>query len=210
MTPKDPFAETSIGDFERPIVPAPKAQPKAPPKAEGPAPAALDAAEQKIVEEVAETEKVLSPLEAYEAKLKKAGLTVDTARAIFDDLLQKGYWTEEVQFSARTKVRFRSRQYADTERFQEHVEQVRPQYESHYNELLFKYSLAASLEQFGATRFEFPKTSDSAEQIEKLFQRRLEFVMRLPDAMVRLLYAKLGRFDEKVRAVMEEGATENF
>lgn len=203
--PKDAFSETNIGDFERPLVPPKKA---APPK--GSIPQELNAAEQKINEELEETEKALTPLEAYEDRLKKIGVTVEAARAIFDDLLCKGFWSDEMVVSSKLKVRFRSRQYADTERFQQAVENARPQYESHYTELLFKYSLAASIEQFGSTKFKFPEASDTAEQGEKLFNRRFEFIMHLPDAMVRLLYTKLSRFDEKIRTVMEEGAAENF
>lgn len=209
--------EVSIGNFDRPIVPPRPAQakpgapqPAAPVKVEGETAQRLDAAERKIAEEMVETDKTLSPLEAYEQKLKEAGLTLEEARAIYDAILQKGFWSETVDVSSSLKVKFRTRQLADTERFQREIERTRPAYESNYNEVLFKYSLAASLEQFGPTKFMFPTDETTLDDAEKYFQRRLDFLGKKPDPLVRLLYQKLTRFDLKVTVATSEGGVENF
>ena len=205
MTPKDPFAETSIGDFERPIVP-----PKAPPKAEGPVPAALDADERALANAADDVKKELKPLERYEKALKDLKLTRDEAATIVDTILMQGYWTKEMKLTPKRKIVFRSRLYKDTQRFHDFCEVTQPRNPSYYNEILYKYSLAASLEQYDTVKFDHPGRDADEKMIAEAFRKRLSFVENLGDPALRLCYAKLSEFDEIVSTVMQEGAVENF
>ena len=195
------FEETRIGDFSRPLAPRKDASPTA---------AKLDATEASLAEQVEKTQEALKPLERYEARLKEIGITKEDAAAIVDALLMRGCYAEDVPITSRLKARFRTRLYRDTQRVQDFLEKTRPMYQENYNEVVFKYALASSLEAFGGTKFEHPARSADGEKIEAAFQTRLRFVEDLPDDTVRLLYAKLGKFDQKIRTCLEEGAVENF
>ena len=213
---RDPFEELSIGNFEKPIVPPPPSggtgnAPKPPtPKAAGTIVEGLDATEKKLAEEAEKTEKELTPLERYEAALKVINVSRDEAATIVDAILVQGYWSKELRLTPKRKVVFRSRLFRDTQRFLEHVEIVQPKNPSYYNELLYKYSLAASLEQYNDTKFRHASRDDMTDEHDKLFALRLGFIEKLADPALRLCYAKLAEFDRIVTTVMEEGAAENF
>jgi hypothetical protein len=196
--------EVRIGDFSKPVVP-PKKSAQASPTAEK-----LTEAEDILKKEADEAEKSLKPMASYEDRLKEIGVTREQAAFIVDEVLLKGCYSEEIHLTSRISVRFRTRLYRDTQRMQSYLEVSRPSYEAHYNEIIFKYSLASSLEKFGGDKFDHPNRKASGEEIEKSFQTRLTFVENLPDVTLRLLYTKLGKFDGKVRICLEEGAIENF
>lgn len=209
MARTDDFEEVAIGDFDRPVVPQ-KKKPMPAPAATGDTAAALDASAAQLEAAAQEAEKELGPLERYEKALKTLNITREEAASIVDDILTKGYWSKEFQITPRHKVTFRSRLYSDTQRFHDYIEVVQPKNPSYYNEILFQYSLAASLERYGGKVFEHPKRDATEEQADESFKRRLDYVSKLGDPALRLLYAKLAKFDEIVRTVMEEGAAENF
>lgn len=202
----------SIGDFSRPLVDQVK-QPQAgqPPQPPSPNEQRLTAAEQKVATEAKQAEEQKKPLELYEQKLKEFNITREEAARIIDTYLMKGYYEEPFALTNRIKGAFRTRAYADTQRLQEHLERTRPAYSEHYQEAVFLYSTAASLTRLGNTVFNFPDpTKTTKEEIEKAFETRLAYIQSLGDTFVRLLYQKLSKFDEKVRAVLDEGALENF
>lgn len=209
MPGKESLDDVRIGDFERPLAkpPTPQSVAKEVLK-ESPTAQKLEDAESRLASEIEKTEKDLTPLERYEKMLKEVGVSREEAAMIVDEILTKGYWEKDYQLTPRRKVTFRTRAYHDTQRFYDFIEVEQPKNASYYNELLFKFSLAGSLAVYCGKTFEFP-TGDK-ETLDKAFEARLKYIASLGDPAIRLLYAKLGKFDELVRIVTEEGAVENF
>jgi len=216
--------EVKIGDFSQPLVERPESTappalaatvptvPTTPTGPDGTSPAAdkLDAAEKRLNEKAKETEEALKPKVDYEALLKREGISMEDAAKIVDDVLFQGHYMETVQISKRISVDFRTRQAKDTARTMVYLEIAKPLYENHFSEVISKHSLAAALERVGEDKFSFPGHSATRDAIEDAFQKRLEYVNNLPDPVLRLLFVKLSKFDEKVRVVLQEGAIENF
>lgn len=199
--------EVRIGDFSKPIVPPKEPTVK---KAEGNEVARLESAETRLEKEAEKTEKELGPLERYERALKRIEVSKEEAATIVDTILVNGFWTKEIPLTSKRKVVFRTRMYQDVKRFNNYIEAVQPKNPSNYNELLYKFTLAASLMQYDRYVFDHPSPSEPSEKIEDAFQKRLKFVEGLGDPAVRLCYNKLAKFDDIVSTVMEEGAAENF
>lgn len=194
--------DAAIGDFSRSVVPKP---------AQGsPEKDRLDQTEARLGQEATSIEKATKPLESYEEQLKEVGVSREEAAQIIDAILMQGYYAEDIHLTKRIVVRLRTRLYRDTRRTQDYIERAMPKYDNHYNEIVNRYALAASIEQLGPTKLEHPKTNASADEIEKSFENRLTFVESLIEPTLRLLFNKLYRFDLKLRVVLEEGALENF
>lgn len=200
---KDDF---TIGDFKTPLIP-PKANAPAPQGS--PAQERLEGAEQQLEGKAKAAEKELAPLQAYEERLKDLGVTREEAANIIDSVLLKGAYAEDIKLTASVKMRLRTRTAKDIRRIQEYLEVAKPLYDNHYQEILNRMCLAASLERFGADTMAFVGKGAKAEDYEKAFQDRLAYIEALPDPTLRLLFSKLYRFDTKIRVVLEEGAIEN-
>lgn len=205
-----PVDEVRIGDFSQPLV-SPKSEASGTPgKESSPAKARYEAVEKQLEEQADKVEAALRPQQSYEEKLKAIDVTRETAARIVDDVLFKGFYAEEVTVTPRVKCVLRTRSYRDSERIQSYLETARPVYELHYNEVVMKWTLAASLVSFGKDAFAHPDRTAKASDVEAAFQQRLSYIEGLAEPAVRLLYAKLYKFDEKIRVVLEEGAVENF
>jgi hypothetical protein len=200
--PVDPM---KIGDFNTPLVQRPGVKPQSSPVKEK-----LDAAEAKFDQEAASIEAEVEPLKNYEDKLKEAGLSRDEAARIVDAVLVRGFYEEDAQITKTIKARFRTRSARDTRRAQEHIEIVRPTFDSSYQDLLSRQLLAASLVQFGNEKLPHPEKRASQEDVEKAFQDRLQYVDALPDLTFRLLLMRLIKFDRKMSVLLEEGVIANF
>jgi vacuolar-type H+-ATPase subunit I/STV1 len=194
--------ETTIGDFQRPK--------KVEPVAATSATQRLEEKETLLEREVKSTEEQLRPLESYEEALEKAGISKDEAATIVDDVLLKGFYSETIPITSRIKVRLRTRSYSDTMRVNTALDVLKPMYQVGYDEIVYRYSLAASLEYFAGKEFKFPTVKDDRDTQDKLFEERLKFLETQPEATVLILFEKLRKFDEKVRTVLKEGAIENF
>lgn len=202
--------DLKIGDFSRPVVSKTAPTKAAPPQQQAPIAQRLDSQEAILDKEASQVEEALTPLQTYEKAIQAIGVTRDRAAQMVDSLLQNGYWSEEVQLSRTVKARFRTRQYKDIERARTYLEITRPAHADLYNDILYKYQLAASLETYNKTTFAFPAKGDSEERITELFNLRLAFVDGLSDMLFRMLLSKLYKFDTKIRVVFDEGAIENF
>jgi hypothetical protein len=204
MTPKTVNPdEVRIGDFTQPIVPK---------QAKGTSPAkdALESAEKRLGAEASSLEEELRPMASYEEKLKEVGVTREQAARVIDAVLMRGYYAEDVQLTKTVKARFRTRNARDIRRAQEYIEAARPAYDAHYQELLGRQLLAASLEQFGNDKLPHPDRRAAEDEVNKAHADRLSFVDTLSDPALRLLMQKLIKFDRKVSAILEETAVENF
>ncbi len=209
--------DVKIGDFSKPLVEPPKPSdsesPEPPPaalKEEEATADKLSAVEKQLEKKAEETEAALEPKLNYEAQLKEHGITMEKAAEIVDDVLFKGHYAEEMKISSRVSVVFRTRQARDTSRTLTYVEIHKPLYENNYAETISTHSLAASLERLGDDHFSFPGRQAGTSKIEDAFQERFTYVNALPDPVLRLLFIKMSKFDERVRVVLQEGAIENF
>jgi hypothetical protein len=145
----------------------------------------------------------------YEAGLKAVGIKKQEAKAVMDEMLQKGFFVKTYRLSSTITVGLRTRTYYDVQRTLRFAETESPRIPLHVNDLMFRYNLAASLHSFGSTNFVFPPNRD-VEDREKAFDKRLDFIFDLPIPVVTRLNKMLVDFDDKMNAVLSEGAVEDF
>lgn len=204
-----PISDMNIGDFSRPVVPGDKPRPGGQAKV-SPEPIAETAA--ALEAEAKATEAALLPMRSYEEQLREIGVTKEQAAAIVDAVMRVGYWSEEISITRSIKARLRTRSSRDRGRALAYVENARPMYDAHYQELMNKHLLAASLESFGEDKFHHPDARlAKAEEIDQAFETRFRYVdSGMSDPALTLLLHRFFKFEAKIRAVMQEGAVENF
>lgn len=191
-----------IGNFSKPLVP---------PTKQGTTEAALKNAESRLDEDVQKDEAALKPMETYADRLREAGLDLEKAAKIVDAVLLDGYYAEDFPVTKNVKIRLRTRTARDTKRAQDILEANRPAYDHHYNEWFTRLLLAASLEQWGTDKLPHPTKKTTQEDIEKMFQERINYVDNtMSDPAMRIAFQKLFKFDRMVAVALEEGAIENF
>lgn len=199
-----PVDDLNIGNFSKPVVPAPSAV--------APAKIPTDPAETALGAEAKAVEDELRPMRSYEEQLREIGVSKDEAARIIDAILNVGFWSEEVSITKSIKARFRTRSSRDRSRAVAFIEAARPVYEAHVQEMMNKQLLAASLEAFAKDKFTHadPRTA-KAEEIEAAFDARFRFVDGvISDPALNLLLRHFHKFDIKIHTVMQEGAVENF
>lgn len=155
-------------------------------------------------------EKELSVEEKYEQALAKYDLTLRDARSIMEQMLTKGFYSEEFKLGPITCV-LRTRVYEDLIRTQRMLESAKMEYSSSVQEALNRYNTAASLVRYGEKIFEHPDPQEATEtEIEETFEARLKYVQRLPQlAAVRVMQYSY-EFDQKMIAVFGDGAPQDF
>ena len=192
----DPIA---IGNFDKPLVERSHTE------------AALKSAEARLDGDVRRDEEQLQPLQSYADRLKEAGIDTAKAAKIVDEVLLKGFYAEDIQITKTIKMRLRTRSARDTRRIQDILEAEAPKFDHHYRETLTRLLLAASLEQFGDQKLRHPEKNDKAEDIEQKFQERIQYLdSQVSDPALRIMFAKLFKFDQMITVALEEGAIENF
>jgi len=147
---------------------------------------------------------------SFEQRLQKVGLSLGDARLIMDTILTNGYYEETVAFNTEKKVVLRTRTYEDTLRAQKFLELESPTFPIAINDLIARYNTAASLARFGDQDFSKPEGDKTPDSVEAAFERRYEFLMRLPTVVVVKLMGLVHKFDIKMQAVFDEGAPKDF
>ena len=209
-------ARPRIGSFERPTDPTPPPPVPVPSgktdaaAATGPTSEKLKEREAQLGAEASAAEAQAKPLNAFEEALKLVGLTREEAARIAADYVDHGFYEEDVTITEKAKGRFRTRAYADTRRLYAHYEVTRPQYAATMEEDKWRFLLAGSLAEWKGAKFEFPELTTSREAADKMFQARLNAVDNLGDPIIRLLFEKLEKFDQKIQVALREGSVENF
>jgi len=140
-----------------------------------------------------------SPDVTYTDRLKKHNISIDRAKEIVDAILFKGEYQETYQLTQKHTVTFKSRMFSDQERALRALESLSPQYPASMAAIVSKNNLAASIVRFAGRDFTKLAFKDKAEYIEKL-----------PEPLVRLLAIKLGKFDQMIMDIMDDGVIENF
>lgn len=152
----------------------------------------------------------------YLEGLAAVGVTQGEARAILDAVLFNDYYEETVEIGRGVVAVIRTRTYTDTQRMLRMAEAEAPQIPRHYNDILARCNVAASLVEYNKKRFNTPvrtdgMTRDAFKKLEEeAFQDKLEYLLYLPTPVVTKLIYHVSRFDDKILAVFEEGAPEDF
>jgi hypothetical protein len=171
----------------------PPAQEAATPKE---APEALTTAEvaTKATEE-------LTPAERYRKRLEEAKISFATATAIYDAVLDKGFYEEYVKIRSNRAV-LRTRTYEEQLRVQTALETYQPRMAVSQEELISRYNLAASLYEW--------KGKVIKHETDEDFDAAMKMIQKMPAPLVGLLYDALAKFDARVMMVFSEGATDSF
>jgi len=182
-----------IGEFKSKPGNTPRvtAPPAAPPS-ETPVPDAPAAAEP--VEE-------LSAAERYRKRLADAKISLPKAHAVYDAVLDKGYYEEYVRIRTRRAV-IRTRNYEDQLRIQTALENYQPRTAMGHDEIVSRYNLAASLYEWDGKVLKHDTDAD--------FDAILLLIRKMPQPLVALLYDALAKFDHQVMIIFSEGATDSF
>lgn len=136
---------------------------------------------------------------AYEQRLKEFGLTKAEAAEIVGAIFDNGIYERRYILLKKYPVVFSTRTTADVDRIVEQLEKVGYRTGPAASQLLSKYHLAASLQ-------EFKKVSLRGKSLDD----RVKIIETLPDNIFRLLSQKLAEFDRMIEAVLSDGAVENF
>jgi hypothetical protein len=154
----------------------------------------------------------LTPEQEYEEGLKKHNVTLAEARVIMEAMFVKGFYEEEIYLGANTYVTLRTRQYFDTIRSNRKLEADRVDYVTSINDIINRYNAAASLVKYGSKSFDVPNPLEDVahDVIENCFTKRLDFLERLPAQICFKIMQKTFEFDQKMYAVMADGAPKDF
>ena len=194
-TPKKKTEATeALDDFFSPVTPPVT---PAPGRAATSAPITED--EKALTEMVDEMDAI--PALTYEDRIKVQGITLEEARVIVDALMTEGVYQKKYSVTRKHTVVFKTRDMGDQGKFTQDLEADRPMYAATSNALLTRHNLAASLVSFG--------TNDAGTNFPG-YEKALEFALKLPEQVFRILVEKLRKFDILVMTVMDEGALENF
>lgn len=153
-------------------------------------------------------------IKTYLDNLAQLNITQEHAKLIIDDVLFKGYYSEDCKVLNRIPVTFKTRSYADMIRTHRLLEAEAARIAMHVNDQLLRYNLAASLVRYGDTVFPvLPAAVDGradtdVQNVE--YQKKLDFIQQLPLQAAIALIQLLHTFDQKTFAVFEEGAPEDF
>lgn len=194
-----------IGDFKGPQGNRPRA-PKPPEDLQRNADEEqLESLEEQGIEET-------PPAKTYEEQLEAAGLTIEKARVIRDNVLFKHYHEETYLIANKLPVILRTRVYEDAQRAMQRLESEAPQYPISINDLIAHCNMAASLRQYGDRKFTMYTADDKAteEQKDEAFEERSRFLAALPTNALDALMQYAAEFDEMVAAVFAKGAPEDF
>jgi hypothetical protein len=188
----------------------PQPQPEPKPEAEKSAGEAAKEAEKKIPTTAEERAKL------YLEGLKAVEVTQEEARIMLDKVLFNDMYEETVELGRGVTAIVRTRTYTDTQRMLRIVEAENPTSPTHYNDILSRCNLAASLVEYRGQKMVQPALTENMtydarkEEIERAFHARLEFVMSLPTPVAARLMDCVAKFDSKVYAVFSEGAPSDF
>jgi len=178
-----------------------------------PTSALLSALEAGIQSDVDELGSAVAPIKPYKERLAEAGISLEFARHVLDQVLMHGtHYAEDVKIGPSIRVRFRTREVHDSMRIFRAIENEAPRYVETSDDIKVRYMLASSLEAYGNRTFVIP-TLEKPEDMVKLddaFNERLFFVSRLNDFALPLLMREFRKFDDKIRLILSEGAVEAF
>jgi len=165
-------------------------------------------------EEAAAEEIAAKPLQAKTAKdlwleeLAEAKISENSVMTVLDSLLSKGHYEESYQLRG-TVFTFRTRTTRDADRLADILYDTEPRTTNHFNHIVTRHNVAASLARYGNEKFIFP-SPENAEDVESAWRARYNFCTNLPEQVFFTLGQVLVRFDRKVQLAGDPRAIENF
>lgn len=178
-----------------------------------PTAALVNALEDEMRRDVSELSQVVAPIKPYKERLAEAGISLDFARHVLDQVLMHGtHYAEEVKIGPSVRVKFRTREVHDSMRIFKAIEDQAPRFVETSDDIKVRYMLASSLEMYGTKTFVFPvlEKPEDMSKLDDAFNERLFFVCRLNDFALPLLMKEFNKFDTKIRLILSEGAVEAF
>lgn len=195
----------SIGNFQDPT------QKNETKKVETPASRMVEGIQTSMESDLPSKEADLKKAKDWKEKLSDAGVSLEKAHAIIDDLLTVGHYAESYNLTKRITVEFRTRTQADYKRYLRAVDIINPRYNDDLSEIATRYFLAASLIRYNDKTWEHPDpTKDGTAKVDEAFEERLDWVEAQSGHLITLLSQKLRSFDENIALVLSEGVIENF
>ena len=195
-----------VGDFRSP----PGNEPRTSPPAESPktksaettlAPPAPATPEPDETPEAEKPPAELTAKERYLKRLEENKIPRETAAAIYDAVIEKGYYEEYITIGKHKAV-FRTRLYDDTLRLQTALEATRPALVVTQEDMITRYNLASSLYAWRGTAY--------SHETDEEFDKVMAVVKKLSAPLYSLMVQKLAEFDHKVMTIFSEGATDSF
>lgn len=145
----------------------------------------------------------------YEENLAKVGMTLEDARGVIENIVVKGYHEESTRIGPLT-FRYRTRGHHDTLRTYAAVESSGIAMPQSMQEFINRQNTAASLVSWGDRKFTHPDPEDETAG-EEAFKERLRFLSRGVSSLVAVKMMQIVHdFDEKMAAVMADGAPQDF
>lgn len=168
---------------------------------EAPVAVRTDAPVEAAVEEAPPRKKTAA--EMYRERLEAANISEAEANAIFDDVINKGYYQETYLIRGKPVV-LRTRSYEDHIRSLGAIEIHSPKFQATQEELQARHNLAASLVEWNGKVYKPGANSD------KEFLETMEAVRRMPTPVYTMLLNALVKFDAKMFVVFSDGAADSF
>jgi|GEM_PF-4215280 len=152
------------------------------------------------------------PIELWRSGLKTAGITEDQAGIILDSMLDKGYWERDYRlFNGRVVLRLRTRDAANINRIMAMIDRIRVPTQVMIDEHIAQLNLAGSIVTLRDATLPHPNVNTATvDAIEDAFDKRREFVSRIPGPLMPSVRAALIHFDSVVGAALANGAAEGF
>jgi len=189
----------------------PRQTPDGPTMAPVPEPEQLIEEEEKKEEEKEEIKAPVDVIRPWKDVLADAKITEDQANVILDAMMTKGYWEKNyVLLRGRLHTTLRTRDAYSVTRISKALDLRRNPTDTAFVEVTFNYNLAGSLIKYQEATLPFSEAKASLANIEDCFNKRLEFVDRLPSPVVSALYRALANFDQIVAAALYEEAPTGF
>ncbi|MBA2706815.1 MAG: hypothetical protein H0U59_03305 [Gemmatimonadaceae bacterium] len=143
----------------------------------------------------------LTPKERYEQLLVEEQIPRHIANAIFDAVMEKGYY-EEYASIGKHRVVLRTRLYEDQLRLNAALEATRPSLIINQDDMITRYNLAASLYEWKGVKYPHANDDD--------FDAVMDMLKKQPGPVINLLTQAIQKFDRKVFVIFSDGAAESF
>jgi hypothetical protein len=153
----------------------------------------------------------LTPAERWEAGLKDAKLSKESAYEIIRAILRKGYWEKEYSiWNGELTATFRTRDRYHVHRVRRALEALADRTEFAISQAVFSCNLAGSLMAFQGKELPHPELGTPRVAVEEAYKIRYDFVDALQAPVTDQLTVALAHFDALVAAATQEGAAQGF
>lgn len=152
-------------------------------------------------------------VERWRDNLKAAKLSEAEAEAILDGMLLQGAWEKTIKlYRGKLRVTFRTRDSFSILQTALAVDRLQHKEDQRaVAQVSFRIALAGSLVQYGDKVLTHASQGASNQEVERLFNQRLDFIDKeIPAAVIPTVWSALAEFDNEVAAALSEGAESGF